>query len=234
MKRYAIIVAGGKGTRMGNDIPKQFIEIAGKPILAHTIENFYRFDPNIDLIIVLPQNQQEYWKRLCAVHRITIPHLVVKGGETRFHSVLNGLSLIPDEGIVAIHDGVRPLTAHRVIENCFHVAEEKGGAIPVLPLTDSLRQIFPDKSSKAVDRTAFVAVQTPQTSRVEEIKKAYRTLSRKYHPDAYKLPYNDTFTDDASVYEAAGYIPELVEGNRENLKITLPVDLAIAEIGLKE
>ena len=152
----------------------------------------------------------------------TIPHLVVKGGETRFHSVLNGLSLIPDEGIVAIHDGVRPLTAHRVIENCFHVAEEKGGAIPVLPLTDSLRQIFPDKSSKAVDRTAFVAVQTPQTFRVEEIKKAY------------KLPYNDTFTDDASVYEAAGYIPELVEGNRENLKITLPVDLAIAEIRLKE
>ena len=185
MKRYAIIVAGGKGTRMRNDIPKQFIEIAGKPILAHTIENFYRFDPNIDLIIVLPQNQQEYWKRLCTVHRITIPHLVVKGGETRFHSVLNGLSLIPDEGIVAIHDGVRPLTAHRVIENCFHVAEEKGGAIPVLPLTDSLRQIFPDKSSKAVDRTAFVAVQTPQTFRVEEIKKAY------------KLPYNDTFTDDA-------------------------------------
>ena len=222
MKRYAIIVAGGKGTRMGNDIPKQFIEIAGKPILAHTIENFYRFDPNIDLIIVLPQNQQEYWKRLCAVHRITIPHLVVKGGETRFHSVLNGLSLIPDEGIVAIHDGVRPLTAHRVIENCFHVAEEKGGAIPVLPLTDSLRQIFPDKSSKAVDRTAFVAVQTPQTFRVEEIKKAY------------KLPYNAAFPDDASVYEAAGYIPELVEGNRENLKITLPVDLAIAEIGLKE
>ena len=182
MKRYAIIVAGGKGTRMGNDIPKQFIEIAGKPILAHTIENFYRFDPNIDLIIVLPQNQQEYWKRLCSIHRITIPHLVVKGGETRFHSVLNGLS----------------------------------------PLTDSLRQIFPDKSSKAVNRTAFVAVQTPQTFRVEEIKKAY------------KLPYNDTFTDDASVYEAAGYIPELVEGNRENLKITLPVDLAIAEIGLKE
>ena len=103
MKRYAIIVAGGKGTRMRNDIPKQFIEIAGKPILAHTIENFYRFDPNLDLIIVLPQNQQEYWKRLCTVHRITIPHLVVKGGETRFHSVLNGLSLIPDEGIVAIH-----------------------------------------------------------------------------------------------------------------------------------
>lgn len=130
MKRYAIIVAGGKGTRMGNDIPKQFIEIAGKPILAHTIENFYRFDPNIDLIIVLPQNQQEYWKRLCSIHRITIPHLVVKGGETRFHSVLNGLSLIPDEGIVAIHDGVRPLTAHRVIENCFHVAKKKAEPYP--------------------------------------------------------------------------------------------------------
>ena len=150
-----IIVAGGKGTRMGNDIPKQFIEIAGKPILAHTIENFYRFDPNIDLIIVLPQNQQEYWKTAMPRFTESHPHPVVKG-EKYVSSGSNGLSLYPDEGIVAIHDGVRPPTAHRVIENCFHVAEEKGGAIPVLPLTDSLRQIFPDKSSKAVDRTAFV------------------------------------------------------------------------------
>lgn len=99
MKRYAIIVAGGKGTRMGNDIPKQFIEIAGKPILAHTIENFYRFDPNIDLIIVLPQNQQEYWKRLCSIHRITIPHLVVKGGETRFHRFLTDYLLSRTKGL---------------------------------------------------------------------------------------------------------------------------------------
>ena len=220
--KYVLIVAGGKGLRMGCELPKQFLPIGGKPVLMRTIEAFYAYNPEIRIILVLPRNQQSYWNELCRKHDFSIPHHIADGGETRFHSVLNGLSLIPDEGIVAIHDGVRPLTAHRVIENCFHVAEEKGGAIPVLPLTDSLRQIFPDKSSKAVDRTAFVAVQTPQTFRVEEIKKAY------------KLPYNDTFTDDASVYEAAGYIPELVEGNRENLKITLPVDLAIAEIGLKE
>ena len=220
--KYVLIVAGGKGLRMGCELPKQFLPIGGKPVLMRTIEAFYAYNPEIRIILVLPRNQQSYWNELCRKHDFSIPHHIADGGETRFHSVLNGLSLIPDEGIVALHDGVRPLTAHRVIENCFHVAEEKGGAIPVLPLTDSLRQIFPDKSSKAVDRTAFVAVQTPQTFRVEEIKKAY------------KLPYNDTFTDDASVYEAAGYIPELVEGNRENLKITLPVDLAIAEIGLKE
>ena len=220
--KYVLIVAGGKGLRMGCELPKQFLPIGGKPVLMRTIEAFYAYNPEIRIILVLPRNQQSYWNELCRKHDFSIPHHIANGGETRFHSVLNGLSLIPDEGIVAIHDGVRPLTAHRVIENCFHVAEEKGGAIPVLPLTDSLRQIFPDKSSKAVDRTAFVAVQTPQTFRVEEIKKAY------------KLPYNDTFTDDASVYEAAGYIPELVEGNRENLKITLPVDLAIAEIRLKE
>lgn len=218
MKRYAIIVAGGKGTRMGSELPKQFLPLAGKAVLAHTLENFYRFDSSMELVVVLPAEQQAYWRQLCAEQSVAVPHRIATGGETRFHSVRNGLSLLPDEGLVAIHDGVRPLVAHAVIERCFLVAESCGGAIPTLPLTDSLRQILPDDASRAVDRSCFVAVQTPQTFRCGEIKRAY------------EQPYRPTFTDDASVYEAAGYIPRLVEGNRENLKITLPVDLALAEI----
>lgn len=218
MKRYAIIVAGGKGTRMGSELPKQFLTLAGKPILAHTLDSFYRFDPTIELVVVLPASQQEYWKQLCADYRIDIPHRIASGGETRFHSVRNGLALLPDEGLVAIHDGVRPLVAHAVIEACFQTAQTYGGAIPTLPLTDSLRQILPEGNSRAEDRSRFVTVQTPQTFRCREIKQAY------------DQPYRATFTDDASVYEAAGYTPHLVQGNRENLKITLPIDLALAEI----
>lgn len=218
MKRYAIIVAGGKGTRMGSELPKQFLTLAGKPILAHTLDSFYRFDPTIELVVVLPASQQEYWKQLCADYHIDIPHRIASGGETRFHSVRNGLALLPDEGLVAIHDGVRPLVAHAVIEACFQAAQTYGGAIPTLPLTDSLRQILPEGNSRAEDRSRFVTVQTPQTFRCREIKQAY------------DQPYRATFTDDASVYEAAGYTPHLVQGNRENLKITLPIDLALAEI----
>ncbi len=218
MKRYAIIVAGGKGTRMGKEIPKQFIEINGKPILAHTIENFYRFDPEMELVVVLPAEQQAYWQQWCRAHDMAVPHRITNGGESRFYSVRNGLSLVPGDGLVAIHDGVRPLVSHRVIAHCFQAAEAYGGAIPAMPLIDSLRQIGPDETSQAVDRSRFVTVQTPQTFRAEEIKQAYTQ------------PYDPSFTDDASVYEAAGYAPRLVEGNRENLKITLPVDLALAEI----
>lgn len=218
MKRYAIIVAGGKGTRMGSELPKQFLTLAGKPVLAHTLDNFHRFDPTMELVVVLPASQQEYWKQLCNDYRINIPHRIASGGETRFHSVHNGLALLPDEGLVAIHDGVRPLVAHTVIEACFETALTYGGAIPTLPLTDSLRQLLPDGISRAEDRSRFVTVQTPQTFRCSEIKQAY------------DQPYRETFTDDASVYEAAGYTPRLVKGNHENLKITLPVDLALAEI----
>ena len=217
MKRYAIIVAGGKGTRMGNDIPKQFIEIAGKPILAHTIENFYRFDPNIDLIIVLPQNQQEYWKRLCSIHRITIPHLVVKGGETRFHSVKNGLECINSEkeALVAVHDGVRPFVAQEVISECFSVAFEKEAVIPVVDVVETVRQVA-DESSKTVDRNLYKLVQTPQVFHLQLLKKAY------------SQPYTPLFTDDASVVEALGKEVFLVKGNRENIKITTPFDIKVA------
>ena len=157
MKRYAIIVAGGRGTRMGSELPKQFLRLAGKPILAHTLDNFYRFDPATELVVVLPASQQEYWKAVCQECHIDIPHRIASGGETRFHSVRNGLALLPDDGLVAIHDGVRPLVAHTVIERCFAAAQQYGGAIPALPLTDSLRQLGPDGSSLAVARSRFVA-----------------------------------------------------------------------------
>ncbi len=221
MKQYAIIVAGGKGLRMGYDTPKQFLEVAGLPVLAHTLKQFHSFDPEMELILVLPAEQQAYWSELCSRYDIDIPHRIATGGATRFHSVSNGLALITGDGVVAIHDGVRPLVPHSVIADCFHTAEERGSAIPTLPSTDSLRQLLPDGSSRAVNRAKFVTVQTPQTFRVDEIKRAY------------EHPYCDSFTDDASVYEAAGYTPALVEGNRENLKITLPADLLLAETLLK-
>ncbi len=221
MKRYAIIVAGGKGLRMGHDTPKQFLEVAGLPVLAHTLERFHSFDPEIELIVVLPAEQQAYWRELCTRYAINIPHRIAAGGESRFYSVRNGLALISDHGVVAIHDGVRPLVAHSVIADCFNVAEEKGSAIPTLSSTDSLRQRLPDGTTRAVNRAEFVMVQTPQTFRVDDIKRAY------------EQPYRDSFTDDASVYEAAGYTPTLVKGNQENLKITLPSDLLLAETLLK-
>ncbi len=221
MNRYTIIVAGGKGLRMGKEIPKQFLVVAGRPVLAHTLENFHRFDPHMELVVVLPVAQQNYWRELCTEYNITVPHRIANGGETRFHSVSNGLALIPDEGLVAIHDGVRPLVSHEVIEACFHIAEERGGAIPVLPMTDSLRQLQPNQASQSVNRADYVSVQTPQTFRVNEIKRAYNA------------PYKDCFTDDASVYESAGYTPALVQGNRENLKVTLPADLLLADILLQ-
>lgn len=217
MRRYALIVAGGRGTRMGGELPKQFIPLAGKPILARTIENFYRYDPRLTLIVALPADQQEYWRRWCGENGFDIAHTVVEGGATRFHSVKNGLALVEPDSLVAIHDGVRPLVSHDVIERCFGVAESSGGAIPVLSLTESLRRTLPDGRSEAMNREEFVTVQTPQTFRAQEIRRAY------------ELPYSEHFTDDASVYEAAGFAPTLVEGNRENLKITRPMDLAWAE-----
>ncbi len=222
MKRYTIIVAGGKGLRMGHDTPKQFLEVAGRPVLAHTLERIHRFDSNMEIILVLPAEQQAYWQELCCRYNITTPHRIATGGATRFHSVRNGLALVDSDGLVAIHDGVRPLVSAEVIAQCFATAEENWGSIHTLPTTDSLRKLHTDCTSQAVNRAEFVTVQTPHTFRTNEIK------------HAYEQPYRDNFTDDASVYEAAGYSSTLVEGNRENLKITLPADLLLAEILLKQ
>lgn len=220
-KLYAIIVAGGKGMRMGKDLPKQFLPIDGTPILMHTLQAFYDYDPSMTLIVVLPSDQQAYWSKLCGDYHFTIPHVVVSGGETRFHSVKNGLSCIKEEGLVAVHDGVRPFVHCDTIDRCFAAAQESGAAVPVVEVVDSLRKVE-DEESKAVSRRDYRIVQTPQVFDISLLK------------EAYKQPYTVDFTDDASVVEAYGRKISLVEGNRENIKITSPFDLVIAEAFLNK
>ena len=220
MKKFVIIVAGGSGTRMGTEIPKQFLELGGKPVLMHTIQAFYNYDPECDLILVLPSPQQEYWAGLCLKYEFSFPHQIVSGGETRFHSVRNGLGQVKGEGIVFIHDGVRPLVGRSTIERCFETARKSGNAIPVLAVNESLRKLEGSKNM-AVDRSLYFSVQTPQTFRSEQIREAFRQ------------DYNPAFTDDASVVEKAGFAIQMVEGNRENIKITTPEDLIVAEALLK-
>ena len=218
---YVIIVAGGKGMRMGCELPKQFLPVAGKPVLMRTIERFYQFNRDLNFIIVLPQSQQACWRSLCAEHHFTISHTVVNGGDTRFASSKNGLSYIPNDaqGLVAIHDGVRPFVSVDVIDRCFNEARTSGTAIPVIPAIDSLRQIDTETGDTfTVNRSLFQAVQTPQVFDI--------TLARK----AFSQPYSDKFTDDASVIESLGIKINTVEGNRENIKLTTPFDLKIAEV----
>ena len=217
MKRSVIIVAGGKGLRMGGDIPKQFVKINGLPILMHTINSFYSFDSSINIIVVLPIDQQDFWKDLCREYKFTVSHTIVDGGETRFHSVKNGLESIHEDGIVAVHDGVRPFVSHEVIENCFSVSIEKGAVIPVIDVVETIRHISGD-DSQTVPRDEYKLVQTPQVFSVTLLKKAY------------SQQYNTNFTDDASVVEALGHKVTLVKGNRENIKITTPFDLKLAEL----
>jgi 2-C-methyl-D-erythritol 4-phosphate cytidylyltransferase len=214
--RIAIIVAGGKGVRMNSDIPKQFIEIQGKPVLMHTIEVFHRFDDTMQLILVLPEVQIGFWKELCKKHNFTLIHQIVSGGKTRFNSVKNGLGFIETPSLVAIHDGVRPLVSIETISSCFEAAEKFDAVVPVFDLVESIRQIT-ENGSQTVDRNAYKLVQTPQVFDAELLKKAY------------EQDFSDIFTDDASVVEATGTKVHLVEGNRENIKITTEFDLIIAE-----
>jgi 2-C-methyl-D-erythritol 4-phosphate cytidylyltransferase len=218
--RIAIIVAGGKGERMQTDIPKQFIEIKGKPILMHTLEVFQKFDSSIKLILVLPAVQLAFWENLCKKHFFTLKHQIVEGGKTRFDSVKNGLSAVQFPALVAVHDGVRPLVSIDTIERCFCEAEKNEASIPVIDLVDSIRKIS-ENGSQSVDRTAYKLVQTPQVFDGEILKKAYQQ------------EFSSLFTDDASVVEAFGKKINLVEGNRENIKITTSFDLQMAEMLLK-
>lgn len=216
-QKTAIIVAGGKGERMNTQAPKQFLEIAGKPVLMHTIERFYSYSDEIRLILVLPENQIIFWNELCHKYNFQIPHQIVEGGRTRFFSVKNALENIENEGLIAIHDGVRPLVDIKTIENCFIEAQKSGAAIPVVDLVDSIRKKT-ESGSIAVNRKEYKLIQTPQIFRAEIIL------------GSYKQSFNELFTDDASVVEAAGYPVKLVEGNRENIKITTPFDLKLAEV----
>ncbi len=216
---YIIIVAGGKGLRMGTDIPKQFLPIGGKPVLMRTLERFREYSADLQIILVLPKAQQDYWKELCQKHKFTVAYQMTDGGETRFHSVQHGLVLIPDDaqGVVGVHDGVRPFPSVEVIRNCYETARTAKAVIPVIPIVETVRHLD-GGCSKTVSRNDYRLVQTPQTFDIQLLKAANRQ------------PYNDDFTDDASVVEAFGYDITLVEGNRENIKITTPYDLKIAEV----
>ena len=217
MKRYAIIVAGGKGLRMGGELPKQFIPIEGRPVLMRTLDTFHACDESIQIILVLPRDHQDYWRELCAQYQFAVPHRIADGGATRFHSVQNGLSLVDaPEALVAVHDGVRPFVSHEVISRCYAEAEAHGAVVPVIPVVETVRQLV-GEGSVTVDRNAYRLVQTPQTFRA--------TLLRR----AYEQPYTDAFTDDASVVEALGEAVTLVDGNRENIKLTTPFDLIVAK-----
>ena len=216
-KHTILIVAGGRGTRMGGPQPKQFLELAGRPVLMHTLEAFDRWDASARLIVVLPEDQIDTWKRLCEAHVFGRIHRVVAGGETRFHSVRNGLDAVASDGLIAVHDGVRPLVAPSVIAACFAAAADGGAAVPVVPVVESVREVDADGGSRPVDRTRLRVVQTPQVFRADVLRAAYR------------LPYDPRFTDDASVVEASGVAVRLIPGNRENIKLTTPMDLLLAE-----
>lgn len=221
LKRYAVIVAGGTGTRMQSVVPKQFLLLNGKPVLMYTMENFYSVEPSPVILVVLHPDFHEYWKQLCAEHHFKIPHELIAGGETRFHSVKNSLAHIPNEALVAVQDAVRPLTDLSVIEEAYQCATEHGSAVTAVKSRDSVRQLKGD-TSVALVRDDIYLVQTPQTFRASLLK------------EAYEQPYTDAFTDDASVVEKNGVKIKLVEGNYRNLKITFPEDIAIAELLLKQ
>ncbi len=218
MDRYVIVVAGGKGMRMGGELPKQFLPIAGRPILMRTLERFCAVDSEIKMVLVLPQDQILLWQELCVEHHFVLPHQVVTGGETRFDSVKCGLKCVAQTAVVAVHDGVRPFVSAEVIANAYAQAAVHGAVVPVLPVVDSLRCIDTptQPAGRSVDRASYQLVQTPQVFRSNILHKAY------------DRPYMPEYTDDASVVEAAGFSITPIEGNRENIKITTPFDMTIA------
>ena len=224
MDSYAIIVAGGKGLRMGGEVPKQFLPIGRKPVLMHTIEAFRIALEGVRIVLVLPAEQHDYWKRLCDEYGFHSPELIAKGGETRFHSVRNGLALLPDDAdaVVGVHDGVRPFVSADTIRRCYAAAAEGKAVVPVVPVVETVRQILPDGKSVTRPRNDYRLVQTPQTFPL--------TLLHQ----AYQQPYTEAFTDDASVVEALGKEIVMIEGNRENIKLTTPNDLCFAEYVIKQ
>lgn len=214
-KIYTIFVAGGSGTRMGADMPKQFLPLGGKPILQRTIENFTDAVPGMHVVTVLPKRHFDTWKEMCMVNEMNCPQIIVEGGMTRFHSVRNALARIPDGAIVAVQDGVRPLASKELIAAMFRKAAEVPALIPVIPVVDTLRSKV--AGEPAPDRSRLVAVQTPQIFWSEVLK------------DAYEQAYDESFTDDASVVEKKKIPLSFMDGERFNIKITTPEDLVLGE-----
>lgn len=217
MKLTAIIVAGGSGTRMQSEIPKQFLNVSGTPVLMHTINKLHSFDKQIKLVLVLPETQILFWKDLCTKYPFTIAHEVIAGGETRFHSVKNGLKLVGPHELVMVHDGVRPFVSHHTIENCIRTAKSEGNAVPAISINESVRQ-EDEYGNTIIDRTKLKIIQTPQVFHSEILIRAYNES------------FDERYTDDASVVESIGYKINLVEGNPENIKITTRLDLLIASL----
>ena len=220
MKKYLIVVAGGKGSRMGGEMPKQFQLLAGKPIIMVTLERLHAMDPSMQLILVLPAAHFELWKELSREYEFAVPLILAQGGTTRFHSVQNGLAQVDDmdDALVGVHDGVRPFVAANVLEKCFCEAWVHGAAIPMIDLQDSLRHIVGGNGvTEVVPRDRYRLVQTPQVFRLSLLRRAYEQR------------FVESFTDDASVVEALGEQVVGVEGNRENIKLTTPFDLVIAK-----
>lgn len=216
LKEYALIVAGGKGTRMKTKLPKQFLELNGLPVLMHTINAFYRYNENTEVILVLPEDDFQLWEELCVKHKYRKNIKLQKGGDSRFQSVKNGLSLIEGEGLVAIHDGVRPLVSEDIIGASYRLAAVHDSAVAAVRLKESIRMTDQD-NTKAMDRSRFRLIQTPQTFKTNLIKQAYEGKE------------DSSLTDDASVAERAGHVISLFEGSYENIKITTPEDLVVAE-----
>ena len=217
-KKYsAVIVAGGKGYRVGGELPKQFLPIVGKPMLMHTINAFYLFNKEMRIIVVLPEEFVSLWQQLCSEHNFVINHRIVVGGETRFHSVKNGLNEVSSEEIVAIHDGARPFVSPELIQTCYNYAfDNQCGAIPVVDEVNSVRRLT-DNGSEIIDRSQLKLVQTPQVFPAHLLK------------SAYELDYDSSYTDDASVAEKYGVNIKLVPGEYTNIKITTSLDIILAE-----
>ena len=219
MEKSIVIVAGGKGLRFGSNLPKQFLPMNQKPVLMHTIDAFFNCDNSFNIVVVIPENHFSFWIELCNKYNFKTPHKLVKGGSSRWESVKNGLTAVEDNCIVGIHDGVRPLISSELITKLYSSAEVFGAVIPAIKVTDSLRVLNCNKDkSAAIDRELYRAVQTPQVFKSNIIKQAYN------------LPYEECFTDDASVVERYGIEITLIEGEDRNIKITSSKDLAIAEL----
>ncbi len=221
LPKYAIIVAGGSGTRMGSAVPKQFLLLNGVPVLIHTLQAFHDSSGHPELIVVLPDTHHEYWQQLCVQHNFELPYQLVSGGPTRFHSVKNGLKLVPADALVAVHDAVRPLVSTAIIDEAYLHASRQGAVVVAVKSRDSIRQVQ-GVHTKALLRDEIYLVQTPQTFRSSLLKQAYESA------------YHESFTDDASVVEHAGQSVLVVEGSYQNFKITFPEDIAIAELLLKQ
>ena len=214
---YAIFVAGGSGTRMGGDVPKQFLDLCGVPVLQRSIERFLEAEPSAHVIVVLPERLVQTWREMCVEHAVSFTQTVVKGGMTRFHSVQSALAKVPDGVIVSVHDGVRPLVTPKLVRGMLDaMANGSRALVPALPVTDTLRCL--DPGAVLPPRSSLVAVQTPQIFLSEDLKRAY------------SQPYDPTFTDDASVVERLGIPIEIFPGDKNNIKLTTPEDFTLARL----